>query len=149
MANDKMVKLQDKDLKIIEALQSNARLGVKQIARKTGIPITTVFNRVKRLEGTGIIKGYEVLIDNKKLGLELEAFILINLAYTSKFHQDDFCMELKSLPEVNDCYVISGATNILIKVSIKDIDALNEFIIQNLRKRGVENITTYIIIKEL
>jgi Lrp/AsnC family leucine-responsive transcriptional regulator len=148
MAVEKTRKLQDKDMTILEALQDNARLGVKQIARKTGIPITTVFNRIKNLEKNGIIKGYTAIIDKKKMGKEIEAFILINIAYTSKLHQDDFSGELRALPEVDECYIISGATNVLIKVSTRDIDTLNEFIIQNLKKRGVENISTYIIIKK-
>ena len=141
-------RLQPKDVKILDALQENARLGVKQVARKTGIPITTVFNRIKSLESKGIIKGYSLEIDKKKLGKEIEAYILINIAYDSELHQDKFSLELKALPEVDECYVISGATNILVKVSTTDIDSLNDFIIHNLRKRGVENITTYIIIKE-
>ena len=148
MTAEKVQKLQDKDMTIIEALHGNARLGVKQIARKTGIPITTVFNRIRNLEKKGVIKGYTTIIDKKMLGKEIEAFILINIAYTSKLHQDDFSGELMALPEVDECYIISGATNLLIKVSTRDIDTLNEFIIQNLKKRGVENITTSIIIKK-
>ena len=53
-----------------------------------------------------------------------------------------------ALPEVDECYIISGATNVLIKVSTQDIDTLNDFIIQNIKKRGIENISTYIIIKK-
>ena len=127
-------RLQPKDVKILDALQENARLGVKQVARKTGIPITTVFNRIKSLESKGIIKGYSLEIDKKKLGKEIEAYILINIAYDSELHQDKFSLELKALPEVDECYVISGATNILVKVSTTDIDSLNDFIIHNLRK---------------
>jgi DNA-binding Lrp family transcriptional regulator len=148
METHKAFRLQEKDEKIISALEKNARLGVKQIARTTGIPITTVFNRIKNLEKKGIIQGYRAVIDRKKLGKEIEAFILINIAYESSITQDEFGMELRKFPEVDECYVISGATNILIKVSTKDIDALNDLIIHNLKKRGVENISTYIIIKK-
>jgi len=146
MAAEKVHKLNDKDAKIIEALEENARLGIKQIARKTSIPVTTVFNRIKSLEEKGIIEGYKALINRKKLGKDIEAFILVNIAYN--YSQEDFAAELCKLPEVDECYVISGATNILIKVSAKDIDSLNEFIIEHLKKRGVENITTYIIISK-
>ncbi len=149
MGQEKIHKLLDKDMKILDVLQENARLGVKQIARKTDIPITTVFNRIKNLEKRGIIKGYVAVIDNKKLGKEIEAFIIINIAYTSILNLDTICRDLISLEEVDECYEISGATNILIKVSTQDIDSLNEFIIQNLKKRGVENISTYIIIKKI
>jgi len=148
MAAGKAYRLQEKDLKIIEALEENARLGVKQIARKTDIPITTVFNRIRNLESRGIIQGYRAIIDKKKLGKEIEAFIIVNIPYNSVLHQDEFALELGRLPEVDECYVISGATNILIKVSIEDIDKLNDFIINNLKRRGVENISTYIIIKK-
>jgi DNA-binding Lrp family transcriptional regulator len=144
----KVFKLQDKDLKILEALEKNARLGVKQIARTTDIPITTVFNRIKNLEKRGIIEGYRAVIDKKKLGKEIEAIIIINISYDSMLRQDDFAIELRKLPEVDECYVISGATNILIKLSTENIDTLNDFIINHLKKRGVENISTYIIIKK-
>ena len=148
MTSGRSMELNEKDLKIIQALKENARLGVKDIARKTGIPITTVFNRIRSLEKDGIIEGYSVIIDRKKLGKDIQAFILVNIAYTSKINPDDFSRELLQLPEVEDCYVISGATNILIKVSTKDIDDLNDFIITNLKKRGIENTTTYIIIRK-
>jgi len=148
MAMDKVYRLHEKDLKIVEVLERNARLGVKQIARKTDIPITTVFNRIKNLEKKGIIKGYRATLDKKKLGKEIEAFIIVNISYNSTVHQDDFSKVLTKLPEVDECYVISGATNILLKVSMEDIDTLNDFIIRNLKKSGVENISTYIIIKK-
>jgi DNA-binding Lrp family transcriptional regulator len=149
MVKESIHKLRDKDIKILEVLEENSRLGVKQISRKTGIPITTVFNRIKKLEEKGIIEGYKAIINKKKLGEEIEAFILVSIAYTSKIHQEDFSKMLQSMPEVQECFVISGATNVLIKVSVKDIDTLNEFITHKLKKSGVENITTHIIIKTL
>jgi Lrp/AsnC family leucine-responsive transcriptional regulator len=148
MVEDQVYRLQEKDMRILGVLQENSRLGVKQISRKTGIPITTVFNRIKKLEQKGVIEGYKAVINRKKLGDEIEAFILINIVYTSSLERDDFSRSLMALPEVEECYVISGATNMMIKVSVKDIDALNEFIIQKLKKTGVENVTTYIILKK-
>jgi len=148
MSGERTFKLQEKDEKILSALQKNARLGVKQIARSTDIPITTVFNRIRNLESRGIIQGYQALVDRKKLGKEIEAFIIVSVSYNSIIPQEEFALELSRLPDVEECYVISGATNILIKVSSENIDTLNEFIINSLKKKGVEGISTYIIIKK-
>ena len=148
MSGERTFKLQEKDEKILSALQKNARLGVKQIARSTDIPITTVFNRIRNLESRGIIQGYQALVDRKKLGKEIEAFIIVSVSYNSLIPQEEFALELSRLPDVEECYVISGATNILIKVSSDNIDTLNEFIINSLKKKGVEGISTYIIIKK-
>ena len=148
MSGERTFKLQEKDEKILAALQKNARLGVKQIARSTDIPITTVFNRIRNLEGRGIIQGYRALVDRKKLGKEIEAFIIVSVSYNSLVPQEEFALELSRIPDVEECYVISGATNILIKVSSDNIDTLNEFIINSLKKKGVEGISTYIIIKK-
>ena len=84
--------LDNKDLKILEVLKVNSRLSTQKIAKKTLIPITTVHNRMKKLEKEGIIKGYTVILDYKKLGKPILSFILISVVYSSfnkKFIRDN------------------------------------------------------------
>ena len=72
-----MKNMDDKDYAVLNVLRKNAKLSTKQIAKKTGIPITTVHNRIKKLESSGIIKGYTTILDNKLIG-NVIAFILIS-----------------------------------------------------------------------
>jgi len=73
--------IDNKDLKILELLKLNARFTTKQISKKTLLPITTVHNRIKKLENLGVIKNYSVVIDHKKLGKSISAYILMNINY--------------------------------------------------------------------
>ena len=67
----------EKDLRILEMLKQNCRLSEQKIARKTGIPMTTVHNRVKKMREEGIIEGYSVRLDYAKLGKPLTAYALL------------------------------------------------------------------------
>jgi Lrp/AsnC family leucine-responsive transcriptional regulator len=69
--------MDDKDRKILLCLQEHGRWGVQKIAKETRIPITTVYHRMKSLEKEGIIKRYAVVLDHKKLGMPLAAYILV------------------------------------------------------------------------
>ena len=73
--------LDKKDLAILEILKHNSNLSTQNIAKKTNIPITTVHNRIKKLEKEGIIKEYSVVLDNKKIGKPIAAYILITVDY--------------------------------------------------------------------
>ena len=73
--------MDNKDEKILELLRENSKLTTHQISKKTLIPITTIHNRIKKLEQEGIIKRYTLELDNKKLGKELAAFIHITVDY--------------------------------------------------------------------
>ena len=67
--------LDNKDLAIIEVLKHNSNFSTQQISKKTGIPISTVHNRIRKLEKSGIIKEYTILLDNKKIGKPIAASI--------------------------------------------------------------------------
>ena len=73
--------LDKKDHQILKELQLNSKLTTQQISKKTLIPITTIHNRIKRLEKEGIIQGYTVTLDHKKLGFDILAFILLTVRH--------------------------------------------------------------------
>ena len=142
-----------KDLAIIEVLKHNSNLSTQQISKKTKIPITTVHNRIKKLEKSGIIKEYTILLDNKKIGKAIAAYILITVDYKllneQKMSQNDLAKKLKSIPDVEEASVLTGAADIIIKVRVSDIDQLNEFVTKQLRNiGGVEKTQTAVILNE-
>ena len=149
-----MTKLLDKnDLKIIEALKENSSLSTQKISKKTNIPITTVHNRIKKLEKEGVIEGYTVKLNNKKIGKTITAYIMITVDYKLlqqlKISQYELARKLKASPAVEDAAMITGAGDIIIKVGVKDIDDLNQFVTIELRNiKGVEKTQTAVVLNE-
>src|SRR5687768_8166682 len=109
--------LKEKDRMILDNLKRNCKLTTKQISEKTGLPITTVHNRIKRLEKEGIILGYTTIVDESKIGKKLRAFIQISVNYnpgTGKHvSQEELAKKLYKLPEVQECYIMTGSIDIL------------------------------------
>ena len=147
------MELDEKDLKVLDILKYNSKLSTKQISKKLRIPITTIHNRIKKLEKGGVIKGYTVVLDHKKLNKNIMAYILVTITYVlpdgRKVSQKNVAKEIKSVG-AEDVMIVTGATDILIKVRASDIDGLNNFIIDKLRNIDcVDKTQTLIVLKEI
>ncbi len=145
--------LDKKDLAILIVLKENAKLSTQQIAKRTRIPITTVHNRIKKLEKQGIIRGYTVVLDNKKIGKPLAAYILVTVDYKLlkeiKKSQYVLARQLLKNPSVESSAMITGAADIIMKIRCGSIDELNEFVTVYLRNvEGVEKTQTAIVLNE-
>lgn len=145
-------KFSEKDKKIIEVLKQNARLSTQKISKKVLIPITTVHNRIKRLEKEGIIKNYTINLDYKKLGKGVISFILITVTYflpDKKLQQEEIAKNIKKIG-AEEVYIIAGNEDILAKIRVKDIEELNDFVVKRLRNiEGVEKTRTMIVLSEV
>ena len=113
------------DLKIIEKLNENARMSFVDIGKKIGLSPSSVRERVQKLEDTDVIKGYNVQLNNTKLGYGLEVFIMFKL-FSGKLNL--FCDKLNLFPEIVEIYRITGTHNIFMKVILKDQFHLQQFI---------------------
>lgn len=145
--------LDKKDLKILEILKENSNLSTQQISKKTAIPITTVHHRIKKLERDGIVQGYTVLLDNQKIDRGLGAYILINVDYSSlkqkNISQHDLALKIKKHEFVEEVCILTGGIDIIIKVRVKDISQMDEFVIKYLRNiDGIEKTQTLIMLHE-
>ena len=145
--------LSKKDETILELLKKNAKFSSREISDKTGIPITTVHNRVKKMEKDGIIRSYSVVLDKKKLGKPVSAFVHVTVTYNkpdgTKISQEEVAAKISRFPEVEECSIVTGATDIIVKVSTKDVDDLHNFVINKLREiDGVQNTMTLIVLKD-
>jgi DNA-binding Lrp family transcriptional regulator len=144
--------IDEKDKHILDMLCKNARLSTKQIAKKTEIPITTVFNRIKNLEKNGVIRGYTCTLDRKKLGRGVSAHLLININFDKlskkMMNEEDLANKLLRIPGIESVDTLSGEADMIIKVSVGDIDKLNEMLTQKLRGfEEIVNVKTFIILK--
>lgn len=115
------------DRKIMRLLQEDAKLNVKDIAIRLNLTKTPIYERIKRLEREGIIDKYVAIVNRKKLEPSILVFISGKLE-VSKFEQtEEFYSGIMNLPEVLDCYLMSGEYDFLLKVMVKDLDDYHEF----------------------
>lgn len=144
--------MEEKDEIILGFLRENAKLTTSKISKKTGIPITTVHNRIKKMVAEGIIKKYTVEIDYDKIGKHIPAFILINVdpkeLKEKNLSYDVVAQKLKIMPEVEDAYAITGAFDIYAKIRIESVEKLNEFLVKLRKIIGIERTQTGIILSE-
>ena len=117
------------DLQILRALQENARLTTKELAAKVNLSTTPVFERMKRLEKGGFIKKYVAVLDAEKLGKGFTVFCSVKLKQMNRKVARDFISVIRDIPQVAECYNISGEYDYMLKIQAADMKYYNEFII--------------------
>ena len=120
------------DKRIIQLLQKDGKMKIKEIASILKMTNTPVFDRIKRLEKTGFIKAYTAIVNNKKLGVQLIAFCSVTLEKHHIDYINQFVEDVKKIPEVVECYHIAGMFDYLLKIYIKDMTDYQLFITQKL-----------------
>jgi len=134
--------MDEKDLLIIDALKKDASLSVAKLAITTNLPSTTVYNRLKKLRDNGIIKNYTINIDKDRVFGNILGIILIKASNTD---QRQIVQKLLEHPSVENAAIMTGNTDIVIRIRVKSIEDLNKFILDYLRKiRGIQDSTTMI-----
>lgn len=111
------------DRKILDELSRDGRLSASDLARRVGLSKTPVQARVKKLEREGIIRGYAALIDRARMGEGHIAFVQVTLSDTRSNALDAFNRAALAVPEIEECHMIAGGFDYLLKVRTKDIDA--------------------------
>jgi len=145
------VKLDEKDVKILEFLQKNCKLSIKEIASNLNLPITTVYAKIKRMEELKLIKGYKAILDYGKVGKGTLAFILVSVAYRplseeTLISQREIAKEISKFPEVQEVHIISGDWDLLIKVRAENVDVIGKFVIDKLRTvKGIQKTLTCMV----
>jgi DNA-binding Lrp family transcriptional regulator len=149
-----MNEFDDKDFRILSLLTENARMTTKEMSKELEIPQTTVHNRIRRLIQQRIIKRFTIQIERKKIGKGLVAYILCTVSYRSargeKINQLEIAQVIKDLPEVEEVSIVTGENDLIVKVAVKDVDSLNDFVIFTLRNiEGIERTVTSVVLSEI
>ena len=122
-------KLDKVDLQILRTLQENARLTTKELAAQVSLSSTPVFERLKRLEREGNIKKYIAVLDADKLNQGFVVFCNVKLRRMNKDIAMEFTRIIQNIPEVTECYNISGSYDYLLKIHAPNMKYYQEFII--------------------
>ncbi|PIN87909.1 hypothetical protein COV12_01305 [Candidatus Woesearchaeota archaeon CG10_big_fil_rev_8_21_14_0_10_32_24] len=140
----------EKDKKILEILQEHADYPTRKIAKKTLLPITTVHNRITKLRKEGIIKKFTIELDYTKVNLGQLAYILVStnlqVLRERKKTQYDVVNEIKKLGVVR-ADIVSGGTDIVVSVRVKDIPEYDKFLLGKLQNiEGINKTQTLMVI---
>jgi DNA-binding Lrp family transcriptional regulator len=126
------IKLDKLDHLILELLIGNSKLGMKEVADKIGLTVTPTYERIKRLERTGVIQGYTVTLNKKAIGKNLQIYCQVSLKEHNIELLSGFENEVVTLPQVSACYHIAGDYDYALLIEVANMDAYQEFLRQKL-----------------
>ncbi len=138
------------DRNILRALQRDARISFAELARKVGLSTTPCKQRVKKLEQEGVIRGYQAILNPDALAAGLVVFVQIRLNRTAQDVFEDFKKAALELPEVQECYLVSGNFDYLIKARVADMAAYRALLGDTLLALpGVQESTSYVVMEQV
>jgi Lrp/AsnC family leucine-responsive transcriptional regulator len=136
--------LDDLDLRLLEALQRNARSTFAELGALVGLKPPAVHDRVKRLEGRGYVRGYAAQLDSKRLGLELIAFVSCYTAPDCGY--EPFTKALSEMPEVLEVHSVAGEESFVLKVMTRSTAHLDELLSRLKAVPGMARTKTTIVL---
>jgi Lrp/AsnC family leucine-responsive transcriptional regulator len=138
------------DQRILRELQANGRLSNVELARRVGLSESPCLRRVRNLEEQGVIAGYAALLDRRKLGLEMVAYVHVTLDQRSEADTNAFVKAVHDAPWIVECVAVSGTQDYLLKVAAKNIDHYGELTMKNLlRFPGVTDVTSNLVLASI
>lgn len=145
-----MAKLDVIDLKILNALQEDGRISNLDLSNKIGLSPAPTLERVKKLERSGIIKGYRAELNTYQLGLGTETFMLVSLAFNQQNAIDNFTQGIGKIKEVVECYQVTGASDFILRILVKDINAYELLVREKLSHiKEITNMQTMVIMSTI
>jgi Lrp/AsnC family leucine-responsive transcriptional regulator len=120
------------DAELLRMLQTDSKRTTKEYANSLGLSTTAVYERIKRLEKTGVIKQYVALLDKKRVEKSFQVLCHVKLVQHIEKNVLLFEQEVKELEEVAECYHISGDYDYILKVHVSDMEAYREFMVSKL-----------------
>ena len=138
------------DRNILRELQNDGRLSNVELSKRVGLSPTPCLERVRRLETSGYILGYNARLNPKKLGASLLVFVEISLNKDSHDVFDRFNKAVQDLPGIQECHLVSGAFDYLLKTRVSDMSAYRKLLSDTiLRLPCVSDTHTYVVMEEV
>ncbi len=147
------VKLDEIDLQILDLLLQNAKMTSKQIAKSIRVPLTTVHNRIKKLEENGIIEKYCIKVNQERIGRGVPALIFITFSLSQKSEKsvdlNQLAERILAMPQCEELMFLTGEFDALLKVNASSISDLSLFVTEKLRSIfGIDKTMTAIVLKD-
>jgi len=147
MSDYKMDKL---DLKILKMLQENSKITNLELSKRIGLSPAPTLERVKKLEQSGIIQSYHAKVDSTKIGLNVKTFVLVSLAWQKPNALDNFIEKINKIPEISECYIITGDADFILKIVCKDIPTYEKLLYKTLAQvEEIERLKTLMTLSKV
>jgi Lrp/AsnC family leucine-responsive transcriptional regulator len=138
------IELDEIDLGILSILQDNCRVSLAKIGEQVGLSPPSVIERVKKLEDNGVIRGYHAILDARRLGVDITAFIGVYVSHPRLI--DRFESAVHAMEDVLECHHVTGEYTLLLKVKTANTSSL-EALISRLRSiEGIEKTETMVVL---
>lgn len=125
-------KLDRTDLKILQILQKNCKITNLDLSKKIGLSPAPTLERVKKLEQSGYIESYHAQVNPQSIGLNVQTFVQVSLAWQKENALNNFMDKLKGIDEIVECYIITGEADFLLKIICKDIPTYEQLLFKTL-----------------
>ncbi|MBR4309099.1 MAG: Lrp/AsnC family transcriptional regulator [Oscillospiraceae bacterium] len=135
------------DIRILQCLTKDARMNASQISAKVNLSVSAVIERMKKLESSGLIRGYTALIDERMAGYDVQAMISIRLEHP-KYNQS-FTQTMQEHPCVMECFYITGDFDYLARVSAGSTEELTKILNDIKQIPGVSLTRTYVVLDSI
>lgn len=138
------------DLRILKELQANGKLTNVELAARIGLSPSPCLTRVRQLERDGVLRGYVALADPEALGLAMMVFVQVTLERQVEEALRNFEAKMNAIPEVMECYLMTGDSDYLVRLVVPDLAGLERFILHELTTiPGVANIKSSFALKQV
>ncbi|MCF2219738.1 Lrp/AsnC family transcriptional regulator [Chryseobacterium gambrini] len=122
----------DTDKKLLLFLQEDSKQTTKELSHKLGLSVTAVYERIRKLENTGVISKYVAILDRNKIQRNFIVLCHIKLAQHKKEYVLQFEKEVMNLEEVTECFHVSGDYDYILKIGVKDMEDYRNFMLTKL-----------------
>jgi Lrp/AsnC family leucine-responsive transcriptional regulator len=138
------LELDDIDLHILELVQEDCRTSLARLGEQVGLSAPAVLERMKKLEAAGIVTAYRAIVDGRRLGLDITAFIGVIISHPTLI--GDFERQVVALPDVLECHHVTGEYTLLLKVKTRNTSSLEQLISQIRSLDGVARTETMVVL---
>ncbi len=144
------MQLDHTERQILRLLQGDGRMSNVELAERVGLSESPCYRRVKQLEQSGLIRGYAAMVDQRLLGLEVTAFVLVTMEKQPDAATEAFIAAVQAEEHIVECYATSGSHDYLMKVVARNIDHFSELCMQRILKfPGVMHVESSFSLKEI
>ncbi|BCN26381.1 Lrp/AsnC family transcriptional regulator [Vibrio alfacsensis] len=137
------------DKMLLHLVQNNATLTTSELADMVGLSASPCARRIKRLEQTGVISGYQAVLSRSKIGISMTVFVEVSLNNHQASSIDDFESEITQIEEIISCHVVSGAYDYLLEVVTNDLKGYEAFMRKIQRLSNVKDIHSHLAIRQV
>lgn len=140
--------LDSTDIRILHCMQHDGRISNQELAERVSLSPSACLRRLRNLEDSGIVRGYRPVLDAERLGVELEALVHVSMRQDEADWHERFVEQLQGWPEVVSAYIVTGASNYVLRVQARNLKQFSDFIVTRLnRAHGVTDIRSEIILQ--